>query len=1127
MIPRDVFTEPSVQHESVDPDMLDLLTDVGGRVASGLTGLIRAFAKEYDYPVRSCDLGRGDCDSVSNVLVDFLEDHGVSAVLLSGEGFVPPLGEDAEGLWIQLAGDKAFQETPDKGLMHVVVLVGDTVVDLTGRQFGSDYADPIYSLSEFKRRWERTDSPRRSNRRLNQFRQMLLRGVLAAEDLTPSDVHDLADDLDIPWDDDPDFMAFCEQVVGEGHLDDMTPAELGDVADAMRRSKEASVIVPDPYKMTREEFLRGQPEPKADPGFQLLYHVTSSESLEGIAKHGLLTRFSKSPPRGSIWASSSPDAFYGGGGSMVVFQVPKRGSPADKDVATNKVKWAVGDSVVLFRDVPPADIIAIDPNVKGQDRLSFFQSNPYAEKYWDMYFAPQSEMRKEARTGGPCEANAQGVAWVSPEGRWHAMPSGVGHGTWVVDQLVYTMGLFHRDWREYVTVPKAVEAMALAFEYQPRPDKVSTVVRVSPKYKMNASVHRFLAENGLVPNKPVPPGLDVRRVESDIYDAGYDGIRFEERRVPDPLAVKQEEMRSALRRGDDNLRGQVSDSAYYRLFDLGWVRVANVFAITLGKTTSEAAGDSWCEHLLGCLPPGEDVEGRVMHVDGWGGMRGEVPVVDVVEHLCSRSMQERFWSHLVGGHGKTAGEPRYKKKKKVPKADGSGETTVYVYSERQVQNRNRQKAERLEKLRHSIDDLMEQVQGDLDDEEPKKRLTALAIALIHETFERVGNDGSADEGHYGVTGWLKEHVTFSKGKARIKYIGKSGVEHDKEVTDKKLVSALRGCCEDKKPDEPLLSFGKDDSDGVVRVTSRDVNAYLEPYDISAKDLRGFHANSTMQEELRAARKRGGKLPDDKKEREKQLKAEFKEALEATAEAVGHEPSTLKSQYLVPGMEDQFLKDGTVKDKLKVASSTRVASLYLARDICNPNTTSAAWVSPDGEVHMVFGTHSEWAEDYLVKNPEFWKSPTGPSRWLLNKGWVRVVNFLVIEIDDFTTEAAMKATAEVVVGCASKRSDVDPETTILIEDGSHSREVPLGDFVTEWGGPAVEKLFYKSLSRRGKWATKSDAEKEDAEAERLVRPSPKLKPPRSDKKREKMQVEDDPDMDSSDGDLSLNYKDVGG
>ena len=58
------------------------------------------------------------------------------------------------------------------------------------------------------------------------------------------------------------------------------------------------------------------------------------------------------------------------------------------------------------------------------------------------------------------------------------------------------------------------------------------------------------------------------------------------------------------------------------------------------------------------------------------------------------------------------------------------------------------------------------------------------------------------------------------------------------------------------------------------------------------------------------------------------------------------------------------------------------------------------------------------------------------------------------------------------------------------------------------------------------ATKSKLEKEDEESERLVRPPPKVKPPRHDRRRERVQVDDDPDREE-DPDLSRNYKDIGG
>ena len=58
------------------------------------------------------------------------------------------------------------------------------------------------------------------------------------------------------------------------------------------------------------------------------------------------------------------------------------------------------------------------------------------------------------------------------------------------------------------------------------------------------------------------------------------------------------------------------------------------------------------------------------------------------------------------------------------------------------------------------------------------------------------------------------------------------------------------------------------------------------------------------------------------------------------------------------------------------------------------------------------------------------------------------------------------------------------------------------------------------------ATKSHGEREDEEVERLVRPSPKVKPPRHDLRRETVEVDVDPDK-KPDKDLSKNYKDIGG
>jgi DNA topoisomerase-1 len=246
---------------------------------------------------------------------------------------------------------------------------------------------------------------------------------------------------------------------------------------------------------------------------------------------------------------------------------------------------------------------------------------------------------------------------------------------------------------------------------------------------------------------------------------------------------------------------------------------------------------------------------------------------------------------------------RYKNKKKVETADG-GEMTVYTYSERQIANRDRKKAERLARLEKSIGKLRAKVKRDLHSQDPEKTLVALAVALIDHTHERPGNDGSAGDGHFGVTGWKKKHVSFGKGGVFIKYVGKSGVEHKKSVSDATIKDALRSAYDAAEDDDASLFEW-----GGGSVTAEKVNKYLSSFDVTAKDLRGFAANSIMREKLQAVRK--GRLPEDKKKREKQLKEEYKTALEETAEEIGHTPKMLEDSYLTPGTSEAYLKDGTV------------------------------------------------------------------------------------------------------------------------------------------------------------------------------------------------------------------------
>lgn len=273
---------------------------------------------------------------------------------------------------------------------------------------------------------------------------------------------------------------------------------------------------------------------------------------------------------------------------------------------------------------------------------------------------------------------------------------------------------------------------------------------------------------------------------------------------------------------------------------------------------------------------------------------------------------------------------KFTKKREVPKANGKGTTTVYEYSDQAIAKRNKDKGERLDKLSKGIDKLRAQVKKDLKSDDTMTRLTALAVALMDETAERIGSASSAKgelnddaEPHFGVSTWEKKHFSFGKGKATISYVGKSGVKQKKTVTDKDTLVALRKAYDDCSGKG---LFCHDD----VTVTATKVNAYLAEWGdgITNKDIRGLHCNVAMKEALKTVRSKGGKLPEDKKEREDKLKKEFKEALEQVAKDVGgHTSSTLKNQYLLPSVEEAYLRDGSVSDKMKSAS---VISRFLAK-----------------------------------------------------------------------------------------------------------------------------------------------------------------------------------------------------
>ena len=208
------------------------------------------------------------------------------------------------------------------------------------------------------------------------------------------------------------------------------------------------------------------------------------------------------------------------------------------------------------------------------------------------------------------------------------------------------------------------------------------------------------------------------------------------------------------------------------------------------------------------------------------------------------------------------------------------------------------KKKSIEELANNIHRLRLNLTRDLNGDDEKRFLTALAISVMFKTSERVGNDASSKNGHHGITNFRKKHIKINGRTVYLKYIGKSGVEHEKEFTDRILSEHLNRAVR-KSPSNYIFCT----SDG-FRIKADKINRYLDEYNVSAKSIRGYNANKLITEKLEKI-----EIPDTEKER----KTVFNKVARSVAEKIGHGVPTLKKHYMMPELADNYIFDAEIVD----------------------------------------------------------------------------------------------------------------------------------------------------------------------------------------------------------------------
>ena len=181
---------------------------------------------------------------------------------------------------------------------------------------------------------------------------------------------------------------------------------------------------------------------------------------------------------------------------------------------------------------------------------------------------------------------------------------------------------------------------------------------------------------------------------------------------------------------------------------------------------------------------------------------------------------------------------------------------------------------------------------------PRDKVLAMVVALMSETLVRVGNAEYARSNRsYGLTTLRNRHLEFVKGgRARLKFRGKGGQEHDIEVDDARLVKLIRGC--QQLPGQALFQY-RDDDGQLQPVDSGEVNDYLREAmgeSFTAKDFRTWGGT-------RAALQRLAQLPLPDPSSERALKQAQNAVIREVADALGNTPAVCRKAYIDPCVFD--------------------------------------------------------------------------------------------------------------------------------------------------------------------------------------------------------------------------------
>lgn len=177
------------------------------------------------------------------------------------------------------------------------------------------------------------------------------------------------------------------------------------------------------------------------------------------------------------------------------------------------------------------------------------------------------------------------------------------------------------------------------------------------------------------------------------------------------------------------------------------------------------------------------------------------------------------------------------------------------------------------------------------------KVLAVVVRLLETTLIRIGTrEYARDNKSFGLTTLRRRHTSVKGGSIRFRFRGKSGVEHDVTVNDRRVAAVVKRCME--LAGQQLFHY-QDDEGELRMVDSGSVNSYLRDAgdgDFTAKHYRTWFGTVFA---LRA-------LQDVPWESESQAKKAVVEVVRAVSGRLGNTPSVCRACYIHPKVIDAYL-----------------------------------------------------------------------------------------------------------------------------------------------------------------------------------------------------------------------------